>query len=138
VSTWKRIAVQLFPEHHSGFDSFQKPHMTIYQIFFQLRKDAEEYIRTGNQEGLRRIFTFVEWCFEQRNRNSNVWNAAATAFLEHLADDDQGAAVIPAWVKPDIFKEMQSEFMKRRERDGEGKFQLLLDDYNRVNFTDLQ
>jgi hypothetical protein len=136
MSTWRRIAIQLFPEHNSGFDSFRKPHMTIYQVFFQLRDDAEEYIRTDNQEGLKKIFTFVEWCFKQRNRNSDIWNAAATAFLEHLADSDEGSAVIPTWAKPDLFMAMEPEFKKRGERDGEGKFQQLLNDYNQVNSTD--
>jgi hypothetical protein len=138
MSSWKRIAIQLLPEHTSGFDSFRKAHMTIYQVFFRLRDDAEEYIRSDNQEGLIKIFTFVEWCFKQRNRNPDIWNAAATAFLEHLADNDEGSAVIPIWVIPDIFKDMQPEFRKRRERDGEGKFQQLLNDYNRVNSTDFQ
>jgi hypothetical protein len=136
MSTWKRIPIQLFPEHTSGFDSFKKPHMTIYQVFFQLQKDAEEHIKTGNPESLARIFRLVEWCFEQRKRNPDIWLAAVTAFLEHLADDDKGAAVIPTWVKPDLFKAMQFEFKARRERDGQGKFQQLLENYNRVDSTD--
>jgi hypothetical protein len=135
MSTWKRIAVQSFPEHSGGWDAFQKPHMGIYQIFFKLQKDAEGYIQSDNQEGLARIFKFTEWCYAQRDQSPEIWNAAATAFLEHLADDDQGAEIIPRWVKPDIFVAMQSEFEKRRERAGEGKFKKLLDDYNLVNST---
>jgi hypothetical protein len=132
MSTWKRIAIKLFPEHTSGSDAFQKPHMNIYQVFFQLKEDAEEYVRSNNQEGLERIFKFVEWCHEQGDRNPDIWNAAATAFLEHMADDDEGAVMIPVWVKPVVFKDMESEFKKRRERDGEGKFQLLLDNYKEI------
>ena len=138
MSTWKRLAIQLFPERNVGLDAFRRPHMSIYQVFFKLKKDGEVYIQTGNQEGLARIFKFVEWCFAQRNRNWDIWNAAATAFLEHLADDDESAAIIPLWVKPDIFLEMENEFKKRRERDGEGKFQKLLEEYNRYNSTDFQ
>ncbi len=136
MSAWKRIATQLFPEHSSGPDAFQKPHMTIYQVFFRLRKDVEKYIQLEDQEGLKRVFEFTEWCFQQRNQNRDVWNAAATAFLEHLADNDENPEIIPLWVKPDIFLDMKSEFMKRRERDGEGKFQKLLEKYNQVNSTD--
>ncbi len=138
MSTWKRIALQLFPEHSSGLDAFQKPHMSIYQVFFKLRQDVESYIRTDNQEGLARVFRFAEWCFEQRKSSPDVWNAAATALLEHLADDDVSTQIIPLWVKPDIFLAMKSEFKKRRERDREGKFQELLEHYNRVNSTDFQ
>ena len=112
--------------------------MSIYQIFFRLKRDAEVDIPAGNQERLARIFKFVEWCFSQRNRNRDIWNAAATAFLEHLADDDESAAIIPTWVKPDLFIAMRNEFEVRRERDGEGKFQKLLDEFNRQHSTHFQ
>lgn len=138
MSTWKRLAIQLFPEHNSGLYAFRRPDMTIYQVFFKLREDAVEYIRSDNRDALSRIFKFVEWCFIQGNRNGDIWNAAATAFLEHLADTDEEAAIIPYWVKPDIFLDMKDEFMERRERDGEGKSKKLLDEYNRVNSTDFK
>jgi hypothetical protein len=138
MSTWKRLAVELFPEHSSGSDAFQKPHMNIYQVFFTLKEDVEKYIKADDQEGLARVFKFTEWCYEQANSNPDIWNAAATAFLEHLADDDEGAAIIPVWVKPDIFLDMKAEFQKRRERDGEGKFQILLEQYNQFNATSFQ
>ena len=138
MSTWKKIVLQLFPEHSSGMDAFQKPHMTIYQVFFQLKEDVDEYIQTENQDGLTRVFKLVEWCFNQRHRNGDIWNAAATAFLEHLADNDKRAEIIPSWVKPDVFLAMKSEFKKRRERDGAGKFQILLEKYNQANSTNFQ
>jgi hypothetical protein len=138
MDNWKRIAIQSFPEHSSGWDAFKKSHMTIYQVFFTLRNDAGEYIKTGNQEGLGRIFKFTEWCYEQKKDNLDIWNAAATAFLEHLADDDESSKIIPYWVKPDIFLAMKSEFKKRRDRDGEGKFRKLLDMYNQINSTNFQ
>lgn len=132
------MAVQSFPEYSSGMDAFQKPHMSIYQVFFRLERDIDEYIQSNNQEGLSRIFKFTEWCFEQRNSNPDIWNAAATAFLEHLADKDERAEIIPLWVKPEIFLAMKSEFVKRRERDGQGKFQILLEKYNLKNSTNFQ
>ena len=138
MSTWKRLAIQLFPEHNVGWDAFRRPHMTIWQVFFQLKKDAEVYIQTDNRNGLERIFRFVNWCFSQRNRSRVLWGAAAAGFLEHLADDDVSAAIIPTWVKPDVFLYMEAEFRRRREGDGEGKFQQLLDEYNRQNATRFQ
>jgi hypothetical protein len=138
MSTWKRLAVRLFPEHSSGLDAFQKPHMSIYQVFFALKDDVDEHIQLNNQEGLKRVFEFTEWCFEQKNHSQDIWNAAATAFLEHLADNDKRAEIIPTWVKPDIFLAMKSEFKKRRERDGAGKFQILLENYNQANLTNIQ
>lgn len=138
MSTWKRIAVQLFPEYSSGLDAFQKPHMNIYQVFFRFEKDIDKYIEANNQEILAKIFKFTEWCFEQRKSNRDIWNAAATAFLEHLADKDERAEIIPLWVKPDVFLDMKDEFKKRRERKGVGKFQILLKKYNQANSTNFQ
>ena len=112
--------------------------MSIYQVFFILQEDARLYVKTGNHEGLARIFKLVEWCFEQRRRNGDIWNAAATAFLEHLADNDETAAIIPTWVKPDIFLDMRDEFKKRRDRKGDGKYQELVEEYNHINATDFQ
>jgi hypothetical protein len=130
------MAVELFPEYCSGLDAFQKPHMTIYQVFFTLIRDFDKVLQSNDQERLVKIFKFTEWCFKQRKRSPDICNAAATAFLEHLADKDERAEIIPIWVKPDIFLAMKDEFKKRRERDGEGKFQILLEKYNQVNGTD--
>jgi hypothetical protein len=138
MSTWKKIVVQLFPEYTSGSDAFQKPHMTIYQVFFKFERDVDKFIESKDQQSLAKIFKFTEWCFSRRNRNRDIWNAAATAFLEHLADEDERAEIIPFWVKPEIFLAMKSEFKKRRERKGEGKFQILLEKYNQINATDFQ
>lgn len=112
--------------------------MTIDQVFFKLKKDMEQYIHTNDQDGLARIFKFVNWCFSQRNRNPKLAGIAATHLVEHLADNDESASIIPIWVQPEIFLYMENEFRRRRERDGEGKFKILLDEYNRRNSTDYQ
>ena len=138
MRTWKRLAIELFPEHNVGWDAFRRPHMTIGQVFFKLKKDAELYIHTNDRDGLARIFKFVNWCFSQRNRNPKLAGIAATHFLEHLADNDESASIIPIWVQPEVFLYMENEFRRRRERDGEGKFRKLLDEYNRQNSTDFQ
>ena len=135
MSSWKRIAISLFPEHRFGYFGFQQPHMTIYQIFFELQDDVKEFVKNRNQEGVERIFRYVNWCFAQRYRAHDIWNAAATAFVEHLADDDELTNLIPLWIKPEIFEDMWDEFEKRRERKGKGKFKELVGHYNRENLT---
>ena len=138
MSTWKRIVTQMFPEYSTGLDAFQKPHMNIYQVFFQFERDIDRLIQAKDQESLAKIFKFTEWCFDQRKRNRAIWNAAATAFLEHLADKGERAEIIPFWIKPEIFLAMKSEFKKRRERDGEGNFQILIEKYNQINTTNFE
>lgn len=138
MSTWKRKALDLFPNHRDGRYSFQQPNMSIYQIYFELKSDLDDYIQEKDQEAIERIFKFVNWCFEQREKAPDIWNATATVFLEHLADTDERAELIPYWVKPEIFKDMRDEFYKRRERNGDGKFVILVEQFNRVNGTELE
>lgn len=138
MSKWRRLAIELFPEYNRGSWAFQRPWMTIYQVFFELKSDLNPKIESGDVDWLKKVFSYCEWCFAQRNRNSDIWNAAATAFLEHLADEDVRAKLIPLWIKPDMFQDLWSEFKERRERCGEGKAQALLDAYNQFNGTEFE
>ena len=135
MSTWRRLVVTLFPEHYKGSTGFQRPDESIYSIFWTLLKDLDNFIQSDDVDGLTRIFKLVHWCYSQRQRAPDLWNAAAAGFLEHLADEDERAKIIPFWVNPDQFDYMRDEFEKRRERKGQGKFRELLEAYNRVNNT---
>lgn len=136
MSTWRRIVITLFPEHTKGAFGFQRPEMTIWQIFFEFERLIDQFIEEDDEDSIARIFKFVNWCFSMRYRSPDLWGAAAAAFLEHLADTDERAKIIPKWVKPPVFKFMREEFEKRRERKGVGKFKELLDEYNRYNRTE--
>jgi hypothetical protein len=98
-------------------------------------RDADNFILKGDEDGLRRIFTLVNWCYSQRRRAPDLWEAAAAGFLEHLADKDDRAKIIPVWVSPGMFEYMRNEFEERRERAGDGKFRALLEAYNKHNHT---
>jgi len=136
MSKWRQIAIKLFPNYNKGSFAFQRGNISIYGIFIELISDLDKKIETGDFDWIQNVFIYCEWCFKQRSRNPDIWNAAATAFLEHLADEDKRAELIPKWVKPDIFEDMWDEFKKRREREGEGKAQDLLEKYNKVNNTE--
>lgn len=53
-------------------------------------------------------------------------------FYEHLVDDEVTKEAIPYWIKPTIFKEIQSLFKDRLEQD---EYKKLIDHYNIVNKT---
>lgn len=135
MDAWRRLAIELFPERCKGYWGFNRSHMSLYHIFFELKDDLDQLIRTNDEDEIKKIFQLVNWCFDQRHENRDIWNAAATAFLEHLADTTERAVLIPKWVQPAVFEFMQDEFEKRRERDGAGKFQKLLHEYNAVHNT---
>jgi hypothetical protein len=65
----------------------EKPDYTIYQAFFDLLPRVREAHLSGDEESLRRIYGFAEWCAEQPAQH--LWNAAGVAFYEHLFDSDR-------------------------------------------------
>jgi hypothetical protein len=138
MSKWRKLAVELFPEYNRGSFAFQRGDVTIYWVFFELLYDLDNKIAAGDTDWLRKVFYFVEWCFNQRKRNGDIWNAAATAFLEHMADEDSRAELIPMWVKPEIFADMWDEFRYFRERKWAGKAKQLLEAYNAARQTDFK
>jgi hypothetical protein len=125
MSSWRKHAVRLFPEY-----GFARGKVTLYSIFFDLKHDLDKNIESQNFEWIERVFKLVEWCFRQRSRAGDIWNAASVSLLEHMADKDERAALIPRFVSPALFQEMWSEFKKRRERMGPGKAKDLLNAYN--------
>jgi hypothetical protein len=127
MSTWRQKAIALFPDNRWWF---QQKEATPYWVFFDLLPLVIEYHQIGNIEGLRRIYSYAAWCYEQKERAPQLWNAAATAFYEHLVDHDITLCAIPEWVPPEIFVAMQDEWYKRLERKEPGRFQGLVEHYN--------
>jgi hypothetical protein len=136
MAKWRAKAIELFPEYRKGFWAFQRSRMSLYSIFFELKDDLDQKIETEDHGWLDRVFELVEWCYAQRVRAPDIWNAAATAFLEHMADTDERAKLIPKYVKPPLFEFMREEFHKRRERVGLGKSAELVKEYNAFHGTD--
>jgi hypothetical protein len=130
MSTWRQLAIELFPERRRWF---QDREATCYWAFFDLLPLAVVAHTEGDSDTLNRIYRFAEWCFKQRHRAPDVWNAAATAFYEHLVDKDVTLEAIPCWVKPEIFEDMSFEFERRLERKRQGSFQELVAQYRAVH-----
>lgn len=62
-------------------------------------------VRTAHEEAdtetLRRIYSFAEWCFEQKAHD--MWNAAGVAFYEHLFDSHRSLwNQFVQWLSPQI------------------------------------
>jgi hypothetical protein len=102
VSTWRKRALELFPDLRSEIE----PHdATIYTVFFELLPRVQEAHDRGDTDELTKIYGFAEWCFRQKAKD--LWNAAGVAFYEHLGDSNTTLRAMPKWVKPDIFAEIQ-------------------------------
>lgn len=112
MSTWKRKAIEIFPDLRYEFES---PETSIYSVFFELLPRVREAHQRQDNIELQKIYDYAEWCFRQQAQE--LWNAAAVAFYEHLVDEKTTRDQIPIWIKPDIFHELTSLFKSRLSED---------------------
>lgn len=60
MSTWRRKAIEEFPDLRS---EFQVPGATIYTVFFALLPRCCQAHREDDTQELRRIYNYAAWCF---------------------------------------------------------------------------
>jgi hypothetical protein len=134
VSAWRRLALQLFPEHRRIIQSNEFI-FSIYQLFFDLLPMTIEAHEIGNNDFLRRVYQFAEWCWKQKPRSDDVYNAVCVSFYEHLVDHVASRNSIQYWLKPEIFEDIRDIFPPRMTED---EYKQLLDLYNSVNHTNFE
>jgi len=108
MSTWRRKAIDLFPELRH---EFEQADATIYQVFVELLPRVRDAHDRGDTGELERIYGFASWCYRQKAEE--LWNAAAVAFYEHLVDSRRTLEQIPYWLEPDIFEGCKGLFAAR-------------------------
>jgi hypothetical protein len=108
MSTWRRKAIQIFPDLRQ---EFEKPGFNIYGVFFELLPRVRDAHARDDMAELRRIYGFARWCFEQEH--GDLSNAAAVAFYEHLVDERGTREEIPRWLPPKIFRACEPLFQAR-------------------------
>ena len=112
MSAWRQRAIELFPDLREDFEDSDT---TIYDVFCELLPRVREAHARDDNEELRRIYSYAEWCMHQDAHD--IWNAAGVAFYEHLVDDPLTFAAIPSWVPPDVFMSVSGLFEARLESD---------------------
>ncbi len=110
MSAWRQKAIGLCADLR---EEFEDPQMTIYQVFSELLPRVREAHSRGDNDELRRIYAYAEWCFDQKAKD--LWNAAGVAFYEHLVDDPVTFAAIPHWLSPEVFAGVRTLFEARLE-----------------------
>ena len=101
MSTWRRKAVELFPDLR---EEIEDPGTSVMSLFFELLPRCHSAHDRGDSEELKRIYGFADWCASQKTKE--LWNAAGVGFYEHLADSDRTLEVIPLWVRKPIFEDI--------------------------------
>jgi hypothetical protein len=100
MANWRRKALALFPDLRRDV---QRPDFSIYTLFFELLPKSREAHKAGDDESLRRIYGYAEWCFQQRAKD--MWNAAGVAFYEHLFDDHPSLwPEVVQWLSPPVIQ----------------------------------
>jgi hypothetical protein len=124
MAAWRRNALRLFPELHDqieGGDAFSP-----YAFFFLLLPFARDAHKRGDQEALRRVYGFAQWCHHQR-AGSELPNAVDVAFYEHLFDDWSLREQTVAWLSPTIRTDLWPLWKLRLDEQKTAPLRQLLD-----------
>src|SRR5437870_2803281 len=113
MSAWRKRALELFPEQRRIIENKREFTSSIYQLFFDLLPDAEQAHQENNIDLLKRIYKFAEWCWKQKRRAPDIYNAVIVAFYEHLVDESSMRTAVAQWLKPEIFDDLQEVFRQR-------------------------
>ena len=104
MSVWRRKALALFP---SLKDELTGDSYTTYSLFMDLRRMVREAHHDNDEEMLRNIYCFAQWCLRQKSED--MWNAAGVSFYEHLFDDYRsGWHLIVPWLSPTVISDVSS------------------------------
>lgn len=81
MSVWRKKAIELFPELRQELHDHQ---FNPYSLFFELLPLVRTAHEVNDQQLLKKIYGFAEWCLKQSAKD--LWNPAGVCFYEHLFD----------------------------------------------------
>ena len=79
MSGWRRRAIVTFPEFRHRLEN---PGFTSHDLFAALLALSRRAHLKSDEESLKRIYSFVEWCSDQGH---DLRRAAGVSFYEHLS-----------------------------------------------------
>lgn len=98
MAAWRRHALRLFPEIR---DELDEDAFSPHALFFILLPFARDAHQRSDEDALERIYAFAQWCHHQRV-GSELPNAVAVSFYEHLFDDWSMREDVVPWLSPRI------------------------------------
>lgn len=112
MSQWRRLALELFPEHRKMI-SDRRQIFSINALFFELLPLTREAHIRQDQDKLARVYRFAEWCWKQKKCAPDLYNAVCVTFYEHLADEEATLSSMPDWISLEIFDDIKTLFKAR-------------------------
>jgi hypothetical protein len=103
VSAWRRRAIDAFPELRRELNDKHEIY-SVYALWFELLPRAAEVHRRGDEDFLRRVYGFAEWCDRQ---TGDLRNAVAVSFYEHLFDEPWMRPLVVPWLTPRVIGELR-------------------------------
>src|SRR5918994_4421240 len=97
MSTWRRKALELFPDLRNSLKSADT---TAMLFLFELGSEADRAHRAEYNARLETIYSFAEWCARQPAKE--LWNAAGVGFYEHVFDEPGIREKVAPWLPNDI------------------------------------
>lgn len=113
MSAWRRKAIEAFPELRPALADKGEV-FSAYALWFDLLPLAREAHQEANDDLLRRIYDFAEWCYRQRG---DLSNAVAVSFYEHLFDERWMRPLVAPWLARAISREVRPLWEARHSSD---------------------
>lgn len=95
MAVWRRRALEAFPQLRRDLN---RGDYTVYALFFDLLPMARAAHEAEDDDMLRRIYAYAEWCARQTAKD--LWNAAGVCFYEHLFDLPDAVRQVIPWLSP--------------------------------------
>ena len=126
--SWRREALEQFPELAERAERWETP----YLLWFDLRDAFETEYRkpSRNEQLIRRIYEFAEWCVKQPQSSTAAGDLAtcvSACFYEHIPQTAEALKEMPRWIPRSTVLQMKEIFTYHT---GEGGFQEILQAYD--------
>jgi len=123
MAAWRRIALELFPEA----DEFTiDDWFSSYALFFWLLPFSRAAHQRDDEDALRRSYGFAQWCWHQR-RGSELRNAVAVSFYEHLFDHWKLHEQVVPWLELGVRSSIWTLWEDRLDQDKRKELRRLFD-----------
>ena len=98
MSVWRRRALEAFPELRNELNDRHEI-SSIYELWFELLALTDEAHRKKDDDFLRRVYGYAEWCRVQRDKD--IWNSVGVCFYEHVLDEPSTRDTVIPWLSND-------------------------------------
>lgn len=108
MSTWRRKAIELLPEHRKIIDCARRP----MAMWIELHLRFEDALAEGDQHMVSRILRYADWCMSEEAGRlpSETSTAVACAFYEHLPQHREYWPLFRSWFSQKQFTDLLPVF----------------------------